>query len=157
MNINTQVWFIEFASRTTVLFALVFILIKLQKLDQHLQFHFLKVLAVVALASGLDMIPHFGHYISVFVLLLGIKHVTGSSYTDVLFTVAISYAIMFAVNLLIIGSFMGDLRPSAKDAGEPAQFEDIYREQTVKTEPETVVAKSNPPASTVASNPAPGV
>ena len=88
MNVNTQVWFMEFASRTTILFAVVMILIKLQKLDQHLQFHFLKVLAVVALASGLDMIPYFGHYISVFVLLLGIKLVTDSSYTDVLFTVA---------------------------------------------------------------------
>jgi hypothetical protein len=137
-----------------ILFAVVFILIKLQKLDQHLKFHFLKVLALAALASGLDMIPYFGHYLSVSALLLGIKFVTGSPYADVLFTVGISYALMFVMNLFIIGSLMGDLRPSARDAGEPAQFDYTPREQAVKTEPETV-AKTNPPAPTAAPKPAP--
>ena len=137
-----------------ILFAVVFILIKLQKLDQHLKFHFLKVLALAALASGLDMIPYFGHYLSVSALLLGIKFVTGSPYADVLFTVGISYALMFVMNLFIIGSLMGDLRPSARDAGEPAQFDYTPREQAVKTEPETV-AKTNRPGHTAVSNPAP--
>jgi len=154
MNITILAWFIEFASQTVVLFALVWILIKLQKLDQHLKFHFLKVLAVAALASGLDTIPYFGHYLSVSALLLGIKIVTGSPYADVLFTVGISYALMFAVNLFVIGSLMGDLRPSARDAGSPAQWQDTPGEQAVKTEPETV-AKTNPPAPAAAPKPAP--
>jgi hypothetical protein len=154
VNIDYLAWFIRFASRTALLFAVVMILIKLQKLDQHLKFHFLKVLAVAALASGLDMIPYFGHYISVSALLVGIKFVTGSPYADVLFTVGISYALMFAVNLFIIGSLMGDLRPSTRDAGEPAQYDYGPREQTVGTEPEKV-AKTNPPASAAVSNPAP--
>ena len=145
MNINYLVWFIGFAFQTAILFAVVLILIKLQKLDQQVKFHFLKVLAVAALASGLDMIPYFGHYISVSALLVGIKFVTGSPYADVLFTVGISYAVMFAVNLFIIGSFMGDLRPSARDAGKPGQLEGAPQEQTVETEPEKV-AKTNPPA-----------
>ena len=154
MNINYLAWFIRFASQTAILFAVVLILIKFQKLDQHFKFHFLKVLAVAALASGLDMIPYFGHYLSISALLLGVKLVTGSPYADVLFTVGISYALMFAVNLFIIGSLMGDLRPSARDAGEPAQFDDTPRMQTVETVPETV-AKTKPPVPAVASNTAP--
>ena len=154
MNFTILAWVIEFASQTVVLFALVWIMVKLQKLDQHFEFHFLKLLGVAALASGLDMIPYFGHYLSVSALLLGIKLVTRSPYADVLFTVGISYALMFAVNLFIIGSLMGDLRPSASVAGEHGQFEDTPPEQTVKTEPVTV-AKTNPPAPTAAPKPAP--
>jgi hypothetical protein len=154
MNITCLAWFIRFASQTALLFAVVMILIKLQKLDQHLKFHFLKVLAVAALAGGLDMIPYFGHYISISALLLGIKLVTGSPYADVLFTVGISYALMFAVNLFIIGSFMGNLRPSARDAGESTQFDSAPREQTFETAPETV-AKTNRPVSAAVSNTAP--
>jgi hypothetical protein len=90
MNITILAWFIEFASQTVVLFALVWIMVKLQKLDQHFEFHFLKLLGVAALAGGLDMIPYFGHYLSVSALLLGIKFVTRSPYADVLFTVGIS-------------------------------------------------------------------
>ncbi|MGA2243196.1 MAG: hypothetical protein ABSH11_14320 [Verrucomicrobiota bacterium] len=154
MNIDLLPWFIKFASRTVILFAVVWILIRLQKLDQNVKFHFLKLLAVIVLASGLDTVPYSGHYISVFVLLLGIKIVTGSSYADVLFTVGISYALMFAVNLFIIGSLMGNLRPSTRDAVEPAQYDYGPREQTVETVPEKV-AKTNPPVSVVVSNPAP--
>jgi hypothetical protein len=156
MNINYLAWIITFASQTAILFALVFILIKFQKLDQHDGFHFLKVLGVCALSGGLDMIPYFGHYISVAALLLGIKLVTGSPYADVLFTVGISYALMFGVNLFIIGSLMGDLRPSARDAREPAQYGDTSPEQTVETEP-AKVAKTNPPASAAFSSAAPRI
>jgi hypothetical protein len=151
VNINILALLIEFAFQTVVLFALVFILIKFQKLDQHDGFHFLKVLGVCALSGGLDMIPYFGHYISVSALLVGIKRVTGSPYTDVLFTVGISYALMFVVDLFIIASLMGDLRPSAGDAGEPAHFGGAPREQTVGMDPEEI-DETNPPASTVVSN-----
>ena len=156
MNITILAWFIEFASQTVVLFALVWILIKLQKLDQHLKFHFLKVLAVAALASGLDTIPYFGHYLSVSALLLGIKIVTGSPYADVLFTVGISYALMFVVNLFIFASLIGDLRPSARNAGVPVRYGSTPREQIVETETEAA-DETNPPASAAASNPAPQV
>jgi hypothetical protein len=100
------------------------------------------------------MIPYFGHYLSVSALLLGIKFVTRSPYADVLFTVGISYALMFAVNLFIIGSLMGDLRPSARDAGNSGPWEATPGEQAVKTEPETV-AKTSPPAPLAALKPAP--
>jgi len=156
MHTNYLAWVITFTSQTVILFAVVFILIKLQKLDQHDRFHFLKVLGVCALASGLDMIPYFGHYISVSALLLGIKLVTGSPYADVLFTVGISYALMFVVNLFIFASLIGDLRPSARDAGAPARYGSTPREQIVDTEPEAA-DETNPPASAVASNPVPQI
>src|SRR5208282_593176 len=158
MNTNILAWFIEFASQTVILFALVWVMIKFQKLDQNDAFHFLKVLGVAALSSGLDMIPYFGHYVSVSALLVGIKLVTRSPYADVLFTVGVSYALMFCANLFIIGSLMGDLRPSARDAGNPAQLEAAPQAQAVETEPDTV-AKTNPPApaatSQVSANPVP--
>lgn len=144
MNISILIWSIAFAFQTAILFALVWIMIKLQKLDQHDTYHILKVLGVAALASGLNLIPYFGRYLSALALLLGIKTVTRSPYTDVLFTVVISYALMFLVNLFIIGVLMGELRPSASDAGNSGQLEGIPREQTVETEPETV-AKTNLP------------
>jgi len=150
MNIDYLAWFIKFASQTVILLAVVWVLIKFQKLDQNMKFHFLKLLAVVALASGLDTIPYSGHYLSVTALLLGVKIVTGSPYADVLFTVGISYALMFAVNLFIIGSLMGDLRPSTRDAGNIGQWGNAPQGQTVGT-----VAKTNPPARAAVSNSAP--
>jgi hypothetical protein len=150
VNTLLLVWSVDFVSQTVILFVLVWIMIKLQKLDQHDQFHFLKVLAVTALSSGLNMIPYFGHYVSVSALLVGIKLVTRSPYADVLFTVGLSYALMFCVNLFILGSLMGDLRPSVRDAGNPGQLESTSQVQIAEAEPETV-AKTNPTAHPVAS------
>ena len=145
--VNTNILFgsIAVAFQTVILFALIWTLIKLQKLNQNDGYHFLKILAVAALASGLNLIPYFGRYISALALLLGIKLVTRSPYVDVLFTVAISYALMFVVNLFIIGALMGNLRPSVRDAGEPGQLADTSREPAIETKPETV-AKTNPSA-----------
>ena len=149
MPANLTAVAIEFASQTAILFVLLWIMVKLQKLDQNVGYNFLKLLGVAAIASGLDLIPYFGHYVSVSALLLGVKTVTRSPYADVLFTVAISYALMFGVNLLIIGSLMGDLRPSA---GTPREFEVTNREPAIK-EDYPATAKTNPPAPTTAANP----
>ena len=146
VGITILAWFIEFASQTAILLALVWVLIKFQKLDQDDGFHFLKVLGVVALSGGPNLVPYFGHYISVTALLVGLKLVTRSPYTDVLFTTAISYALMFCANLFIIGALMGDLRPSARDAGTAGQAEVTPPQaQTIEPEPEPV-APTNPPA-----------
>jgi hypothetical protein len=55
---------IEFLIHGGILLALLWIMIKLQKLD----YHFLGLLGSAALAGGLDMIPHFGHMLAVPVL-----------------------------------------------------------------------------------------
>ena len=145
MSTTILFWFVAFVIQTVILFGLVLALIKFQKLDQHDGYHFLKVLAVVALASGLNLIPYFGRYLSGLALLLGIKFVTRSPYVDVAFTVAISYAIMFLVKLFLIGALMGDLRPSARETGTPGQYESVPEEPAVETEPEAI-AKTNAPA-----------
>lgn len=150
VNITILIWFIAFAIQTVILFGLVWTLIKFQKLDQHEEYHFLKVLAVAALASGLNLIPYFGRYLSALALLLGIKTVTRSPYTDVLFTVVISYALMFLVNLFIIGALMGELRPSPSGAGNPGQMEGASQEPAGETEA-GAAARTNPPGSNPAS------
>jgi hypothetical protein len=103
---------IRFVPQTAILFALVWIMIKIQKLDQNFSFHFLKLLGVVALAGALDQVPYVGWEISGAVLWLGIKKVTRSHYVDAIFTAVISEALLFCVNLFILGALLGDLRPA---------------------------------------------
>ena len=57
--------FIEFAARTAVLLGLLWVMIKLQKFNRRYEYRFLKLLGAAALASGLDMIPHAGHFLAV--------------------------------------------------------------------------------------------
>jgi hypothetical protein len=110
---------VEFLIHSVILLALLWIMIKLQKLD----YNFLGLLGSAALAGALDMIPHFGHMLAVPVLYLCIWKVTQSSlFPDAAFTVMISYALMFGVNLFIMGSLMGDLRPSHKSVGGETDF-----------------------------------
>jgi len=143
---------IEFVLQTAILLGLLWGMIKIQKLDQHTTYRFLGLLVAAVLATGLDMIPYAGHYLAVAALLLCIKKTTGAPYVDVLFTVAISYALMFGVNLFILGSLMGDLRPSARNSEE---FEIVTQRQEIKKEYPTAiktnlpVPKTTPPAPSV--------
>lgn len=108
---------IEYAARTAVLTVLLCLMVKLQKLN----FFFLGLLASAAIASGLDTIPYFGHYLAVPVLYLCIWKVTGASLMpDAVFTVVISYALMFAVKVLLFTALIGDLRGhvNVRDGGE---------------------------------------
>jgi hypothetical protein len=136
---------VEFLIHGSILLALLWIMIKLQKLD----YHFLGLLGSAALASGLDMIPHFGHMLAVPVLYLCIWKVTRSSiFPDAAFTVVISYALMFCVNLFIMGMLMGDLRPSDREA---------VSDENTATEPatESPAATSQKPAPDAATNSVP--
>ena len=145
---------IEFALQTAILLGLLWGMIKIQKLDQRFAYNFLWLLGSAALATGLDMIPYAGHYLAVSALLLCIKKTTGAPYVDVLFTIAISYALMFGVNLFILGSLMGDLRPSARNSEE---FEIVTQEQEIKEHPTAIktnlpAQKANPPAPSAPAN-----
>ncbi|HEX9046505.1 MAG TPA: hypothetical protein VF988_05715, partial [Verrucomicrobiae bacterium] len=109
---------IGYVARTGLLTLLLWLMIKLQKLN----YTFLGVLGSAALASLLDSIPYVGHYFAVPVLYLCIWKVTQASLMpDAVFTVAVSYALMFAVNVLLFTALIGDLRPSARirEADEP--------------------------------------
>ncbi len=148
--------FIEFAIQTAILLGLLWGMIKIQKLDRRFEYNFLGLLGSAALATGLDQILqltvgrflgiYFASYITtpivVTVLLLCLKKVTQAPYVDVVFTVAISYALLFGVNLFILGSLMGDLRPPARNSDE---FEVVTQQQEIKTEYQAAI-KTNLPA-----------
>ena len=99
---------VEYAARTAVLTLLLWLMIKLQKLN----YFFLGLLGSAALACALDTIPYFGHYLAVPVLYFCIWKVTQASLVpDAIFTVVIAYALMFAVKVLLFTALIGDLRP----------------------------------------------
>jgi len=113
---------IHFGIQTVFLVAGLWIMIKIQKFD----YNVLGLIGSAILASGLDMIPYFGHYLSVSVLLLCIrKAIVADSYTDALFTVGIGYALMFCMNLFLLGALMGDMKPltPVKADSKPADGE----------------------------------
>jgi hypothetical protein len=160
---------IEFALQTAILLGLLWGMIKIQKLDQRFEYNFLGLLGSAALATGLDQILQMtlGHFIGIYfasyistpivvaVLLLCLKKVTHAPYVDVVFTVAISYALLFGVNLFILESLMGDLRPSARNSEE---FEIVTQQQVIKKEYQTAIKtnlsapKANPAAPSAPTN-----
>jgi hypothetical protein len=145
-------------------------MIKIQKLDQRFEYNFLGLLGSAALATGLDQILQMtlGHFIGIYfasyistpivitVLLLCLKKVTHAPYVDVLFTVAISYALLFGVNLFILESLMGDLRPSARNSDEfevvTQQQQEIKKEHQTAIKTNLPVPKANPPAPSAPAN-----
>jgi hypothetical protein len=101
-------WIIGFAIRTALLTALLWIMIKLQKMN----YFFLGLLVAAAVACALDSIPFVGHYLAVIVLYIAIWKITGATlFPDAVFTVVISYALVFAVNMLLLTAMIGHLGP----------------------------------------------
>ena len=108
---HTTILIIDYAARTALLTLLLCAMVKIQKLN----FFFPGLLASAIIACALDTIPYFGHYLAVPVLYLCIWKVTGASLMpDAVFTVVVSYALMFAVNVLLFTALIGDLRPAVK-------------------------------------------
>jgi len=86
--------------------ALLWIMIQLQKM----QYNWLGLLGSSALATALGFIPVVGPYIGWAALVLCLWKVTHADIApDVLFTVSIAGALMFCVNLFVIGALMGNL------------------------------------------------
>jgi hypothetical protein len=130
----------KFLVNTVILSVLLFIMIKVQDLN----YNFLGLIGSAALGSGLDMIPYFGHSLAVPVLYICIWKVTQASlFPDAAFTVVIAYALMFAVNLFILGALMGDLRPDlhASRHGVPGD-ENVTQEMA--DEPESAAGTNQP-------------
>ena len=97
--------------------ALLWMMIKLQNLNYNL----LGLLGSSLLASALDYIPVVGCYIGWAALVICLWKCTGADIApDVLFTVGVAGALMFCVNLFVIGWLMGNLSmisPSLADYG----------------------------------------
>lgn len=70
-----------------------------------------------ALASLCDMIPLMGHPLAAAVLLFCVLKLTGAHLVDVRFTVTISYAIMFLVQMLVLSAMPTPTHVRARDFG----------------------------------------
>src|SRR5258708_35978805 len=139
MNSEILALAIEFLVQAAFLVTAHWIMLKLQKLEYNVPGLF----GAAALASALDMIPYVGHYLSVGVLLFCMTKVTRSDYVDVLFTVFVGYALMFGMNLFLLGALLGDLRPSAnKDEPMDAKFEEAAKSTSKETAPKEATPKT---------------
>src|SRR5438552_15821928 len=103
-----------FFVRVVFLVLALWLMVKIQKF----QYNFPGLLGSAALASALDMIPYFGHFLAVPVLYICLLKVTREDLTGVVFTAGISYALVFAMNLFVLGSLTGSLRVSASQREE---------------------------------------
>ncbi len=103
---------VEFLFHSALLMAMLWIMIKFQSMN----YTFLGLLGTAAAGGALDMIPYVGHAFAVTTLYFCIVKMTRASmFPDASFTVAVSYALMFAVKVLAFTYLIGDLRPSALD------------------------------------------
>jgi|SRR6266850_1387479 len=136
MNSEILALAIEFLVQAAFLVTALWIMLKLQKLEYNVPGLF----GAAALASALDMIPYVGHYVAVGVLLFTMTKVTRSDYVDVAFTVFVGYALMFGMNLFLLGALLGDLRPSARQH----ETIDAKIEQEIrKPDPDDAIAPAN--------------
>ena len=165
MILETLVLFVEFVVQMAFLFAALWIMIKIQKLN----YNFPGLLGSAALVSGLDraldtVLGHFlGNYLATYisapvtlvVLIICIAKVTRADRVDVLFTIVVGYALMFGMNLWLFGALLGDLRPSARNPGEldtvaqQPETNKVYQTAIKTNQP---VQSAHQPAPTVSTN-----
>ncbi|MBU6410295.1 MAG: hypothetical protein KGR98_07900 [Verrucomicrobia bacterium] len=106
-------WSLAFLFHSIILLALLWIMIKLQKFE----YNWPGLIGSAFLAGGLDLIPYAGHFAAVILLYLCIWKMTQTTlFPDAAFTVFIAYALMFCVNLFLLGAMLGDLRPDLHPA-----------------------------------------
>lgn len=108
-------------------------MLRIQKLNYNVLGLFGSSLAATLVA----FIPYGGSYLSYVVLVLCLWKCTGAEIApDILFTVGIAGALMFCVNLFVIGSLMGQLRPdlaaNARDGFGPPETTETEFEATAE-------------------------
>ncbi len=111
---------------------LLWLAIRIQKM----QYNLLGLFGSSLLATLISLIPFVGPYLAWVVLVLCLWKVTREDIVpDCVLTAALANAVMFAINLFVIGALMGDLRPALmaakKDAppmeaveDDPEEFDD---------------------------------
>lgn len=115
---------------------LLWLMIKIQRLNYSLR----GLLVSSAIAVAVNQIPVVGVYLSAAVLLLCIRKVTGADMVpDVVFTVVIAGALMFCVDLWVLGAVMGRLRPDLETAAAEAPS------TVVTNQPAAPPRKATPP------------
>jgi hypothetical protein len=91
---------LAFVFRFILLTAALWIMLKIQDLPYHVA----GVIGSAALASAFDMIPFVGHFAAVGALTFCVLMLTRSHFVDVRFTVAISYAVLFLMQMLVFSA-----------------------------------------------------
>jgi hypothetical protein len=110
LTIRILAYALHWAMATAFLLLALWVMVKIQKL----QYTVLGLAISASIASGLDLIPFVGHYLALAVLWICLTRVTREDFTGVVFTAAVSYALVFGMNLFVLGALMGDLRPSVR-------------------------------------------
>jgi hypothetical protein len=124
--------------------ALLWVMIRVQSLN----YNWLGLLGSSLLATGLGYIPVVGPYVAWAALVLCLWKVTQADIApDVLFTVTIASALMFCVNLFVIGALMGDIRV------HPADFAAAGDDDSDDPEEEVVTADAVIPTNAFAIGP----
>src|SRR5436189_4245176 len=109
---------IELVVETAFLTLALWIMIKLQKLN----YNFFGLVGSAALSCAIEIIvSHFLGWglatcASVPVLIFCMAKVTRADHIDVVFTIAVGYALTMGMDLWLMGMLMGDLRVSARAA-----------------------------------------
>jgi hypothetical protein len=158
MIAHLVLFLIEVVIQTVFLALALWIMIMIQKLN----YQILGLLGTAALVSaidrGLDLV--LGHYLGTYettsistpfvlaVLYFCLKKVTLADRTDIYFTVGVGYALVFCMNLWLLGALLGDLRPSARFS-EPDNTAALATETN-----DTPDAPPTPPAASVTNPPA---
>jgi hypothetical protein len=101
---------IALVCRVLLLCIALLILLRMQDLNYSIP----GLIASATLASAFDLIPFVGHPAAVAVLLLCLLKMTRAHLVDVRFTVMVSYAVMFLMQMLILSAIPGDLRAHAR-------------------------------------------
>lgn len=101
---------LAFIFRFILLTAALWTMLKMQDLP----YHVLGVLASSALASAFDMIPIVGHPAAIAALTLCVLRLTRSHLVDVRFTVIVSYAILFLMQMLVFSALPDKVTAAAR-------------------------------------------
>lgn len=90
---------LSFGFRFVALSFFLWVMIQIQKF----QYELLPVIGAAFVAAGLDMVPFVGHYVACAFLYICIYKITRASlFPEAVFTVAISYALMYMVTLILL-------------------------------------------------------
>jgi hypothetical protein len=137
MDIPAEIlWCVIEGSVRFVLYTIIlWIMIKIQRFN----YNWPGLLFVSALSIAISYVPEVGLYLTFPVLIGGLHAVTGASIApDILFTVGITRALMFAIHLFVLGGLMGDLRPdlNASARTNDEGIEMAEEEESEESEPE---------------------
>jgi hypothetical protein len=128
------VYGIEGCVRFVLYSIILWIMIKIQKLN----YNWPGLLFVSAASIAISYVPVVGRYLTFPVLIAGLHQVTGAKIApDILFTVGVTRAVMFCVQLFVIGALMVNLRPdlqaSAREGDEEVEVADSEEQQEQQT------------------------